>query len=382
MPTKVENRRNFLINLLFIAAVLGLIYVFLKYLFWVTAPFLLSFFFAIILQRPIRWFDKKTDKKYHTFFSIMLIILVVAIILVPLIFLFSALATKIVEFVKYLIGLASDIPTLLTTLETKLLDFGKFLPEGIYKTYSTTLTGWFDNLLADTSTVISNIDMSKITSGISSGISGVYGVVKNVPSFLIGLVIGIIAWVFFTKDYDRIVKFIQMQFPKGKKNLLVEIKQVFSKTIMKMVRAYCLIMFITFMELVLGFGIMRLIGIMENNYFVFIAIGIAIFDILPVAGSGGILIPWALFSFIMGSYQQGIGLLVIYVVISVIRQYIEPKIVGDSLGVHPLITLMGLYFGLKFFGFLGMFVVPLTVMTLKAFNDAGRIQLWKTPDRN
>lgn len=382
MPTKVENRRNFLINLLFVAAVLGLIYVFLKYLFWVTAPFLLSFFFAIILQRPIRWFDKKTDKKYHTFFSIMLIILVVAIILVPLIFLFSALATKIVEFVKYLIGLASDIPTLLTTLETKLLDFGKFLPEGIYKTYSTTITGWFDNLLADTSTVISNIDMSKITSGISSGISGVYGVVKNVPSFLIGLVIGIIAWVFFTKDYDRIVKFIQMQFPKGKKNLLVEIKQVFSKTIMKMVRAYCLIMFITFMELVLGFGIMRLIGIMENNYFVFIAIGIAIFDILPVAGSGGILIPWALFSFIMGSYQQGIGLLVIYVVISVIRQYIEPKIVGDSLGVHPLITLMGLYFGLKFFGFLGMFVVPLTVMTLKAFNDAGRIQLWKTPDRN
>lgn len=382
MPTKVENRRNFLINLLFIASVLGLIYVFLKYLFWVTAPFLLSFFFAIILQRPIRWFDKKTDKKYHTFFSIMLIILVVAIILVPLIFLFSALATKIVEFVKYLIGLASDIPTLLTTLETKLLDFGKFLPEGIYKTYSTTITGWFDNLLADTSTVISNIDMSKITSGISSGISGVYGVVKNVPSFLIGLVIGIIAWVFFTKDYDRIVKFIQMQFPKGKKNLLVEIKQVFSKTIMKMVRAYCLIMFITFMELVLGFGIMRLIGIMENNYFVFIAIGIAIFDILPVAGSGGILIPWALFSFIMGSYQQGIGLLVIYVVISVIRQYIEPKIVGDSLGVHPLITLMGLYFGLKFFGFLGMFVVPLTVMTLKAFNDAGRIQLWKTPDRN
>lgn len=382
MPTKVENRRNFLINLLFVAAVLGLIYVFLKYLFWVTAPFLLSFFFAIILQRPIRWFDKKTDKKYHTFFSIMLIILVVAIILVPLIFLFSALATKIVEFVKYLIGLASDIPTLLTTLETKLLDFGKFLPEGIYKTYSTTLTGWFDNLLADTSTVISNIDMGKITSGISSGISGVYGVVKNVPSFLIGLVIGIIAWVFFTKDYDRIVKFIQMQFPKGKKNLLVEIKQVFSKTIMKMVRAYCLIMFITFMELVLGFGIMRLIGIMENNYFVFIAIGIAIFDILPVAGSGGILIPWALFSFIMGSYQQGIGLLVIYVVISVIRQYIEPKIVGDSLGVHPLITLMGLYFGLKFFGFLGMFVVPLTVMTLKAFNDAGRIQLWKTPDRN
>ena len=92
------------------------------------------------------------------------------------------------------------------------------------------------------------------------------------------------------------------------------------------------------------------------------------------------MIPWALISFVTGNTSQGIGLLVIYVVISVIRQYIEPKIVGESLGVNPLITLAGLYFGLKLFGFLGMFVVPLGIMTLKAFNDTGRISLWKTPE--
>ena len=74
-----------------------------------------------------------------------------------------------------------------------------------------------------------------------------------------------------------------------------------------------------------------------------------------------------------------LGVIVIYITITVVRQYIEPKIVGDSLGVHPLITLMGLYFGLKLFGFLGMFIVPITVMTLKAFNDTGRIHLWTPP---
>jgi predicted PurR-regulated permease PerM len=109
---------------------------------------------------------------------------------------------------------------------------------------------------------------------------------------------------------------------------------------------------------------------------------IAVFDILPVAGSGGILLPWAVIALIRGDVKKAVGLVIIYVVITIIRQYIEPKIVGSSLGVHPLVTLIGFYVGLKLFGFIGMFIVPLLLMTLKAFNDAGRIHLWKTVDRN
>ena len=175
--------------------------------------------------------------------------------------------------------------------------------------------------------------------------------------------------------------FIQLQLPESKKNVLVEIKQVFSHTILKMIRAYLLIMFITFCELSIGFTIMSVAGIMSNSYIYLIALAICVFDILPVAGSGGILIPWAAISAIMGNVPQAIGLMVIYVVISVIRQYIEPKIVGDTLGVNPLITLAGLYFGLKLFGVLGMFIVPISLMTIKAFNDTGRIHLWKVPER-
>jgi len=381
LPQKVERRREFLINLLFFAAIIGLAYVFIKYLFWIAAPFLLTFILAIGLQKPIRKLDKKTKKKGHTFFSILFVVLTTLIVLIPLILLISALVSSISEFFKYLTDQLNDIPTFLATLEKQILDFAKFLPDGIYKSFSETLTNMFDDMIHDFSLSSIGLSFNTLKSTVTSGLSGVYGVVKNIPSILIGVVIGIIAWIFFTKDYNYIVRFIQAQLPEGKKNILVEVKQVFSKTILKMARAYGLIMLITFFELFLGFSLLSLLGVMKNSYYVFIAALIAVFDVLPVAGSGGILVPWALFSLVMGNYKQAIGLMVIYVAITLVRQYIEPKIVGDTLGVHPIITLMGLYFGLKFFGFLGMFVVPLTIMTLKAFNDTGRIQLWNTVER-
>lgn len=378
MNPKVEKRRDFLINLLYLAAILGLAYVFFKYLFWMAAPFLLTFFFAMLLQRPLRWLDKKTEKKAHTFWSIALVILSVMIIIIPLVFIFIGIGNKISDFVSYLVGQLDDIPTFLATLEKEILDLLKHLPSGLYKTLSNTVTESFTKLIQGGESATSAIDMDTIKSGLSTGISGMYSVVKNIPSVLIGIVIGFVAWIFFTKDYDKVVRFIQRQMPKDKKNTLVEFKQVFYKTILTMFRAYGLIMCITFGELLLGFSILSMLGIMKNGYFALIAAGIAIFDILPVAGSGGILIPWAIVCLVTGNYKQAIGLIIIYVVITVIRQYIEPKIVGTSLGVNPIVTLMGLYFGLKLFGFIGMFIVPITIMTLKALNDNGRISIWKT----
>lgn len=382
MTEKVKKRRDTIINVAFIAMVLGLIFFFVKYLFGVTAPFLLSFFFAVCLQRPLRWLDKKTNHKMHTFWSIALIVLVLAIIIGPVVFILSLIGKEIVNFVSFLGEQLNDLPNFLATLQNEILGLLKFLPDGIYTSVSDSITAFFSNLINDFDLSKLNIDIKSVSSGLSSGITGVYSVVKNIPSAILSLVIGIIAWIFFTKDYNHIVGFIKLQLPKGKENLLGEIKQIFSKTVLKMLRAYGLIMFITFCELFLGLSILNLTGVMDNGYVFMIAIAIAVFDILPVAGSGGILIPWAVVSVVLGNYSQAVGLIVIYVVITVIRQYIEPKIVGTSLGVHPIVTLAGLYFGLKLFGFMGMFIVPLAVMTLKAFNDAGRIHLYKTPDRN
>ena len=385
MNSKVEKRRAFLIDFAFVAVLLALIYVFFKYLFWIAAPFLLSFFFAVLLQKPLRILDKKTNHKAHSFWSIFLVVVSIAVVIVPVALILTSVFGKISAFIGYVSEQLSDISSFLSTIENWLLNAIQFLPKGIYNSVSGSITDLFDKLqpnavegAASSAGLLSSLDLGSLTSKLTSGVSNVYSVVKGVPSILIGVVIGLVAWILFTKDYDYLVRFIQNQLPDDKKGVLVEFKQVFSKTILTMFKAYGIIMCITFCELFLGFSIMSLFGIMNNGYFAIIALAIAVFDILPVAGSGGILIPWSLFSLIYGNYKQAIGLIVLYIIITVIRQYVEPKIVGTSLGVHPIVTLMGLYFGLKLFGFIGMFIVPLTVMTLKAFDDAGRISIWKT----
>jgi len=382
MNPKVAKRRDFLIDLVYVMAIIGLVYVFFKYCFVIAAPFLLSFFFAVILQRPLGWLDKKTKNKMHSFWSIVLVLLCVAIILGPVISIIATLFREIGNFISFLGEQLNDLPTFLVTLQNEILKAIKFLPDSIYTSVSENITQFFGNLINDFDVSKLGINMSSITSGLSNGISGVYSVVKNIPSILISVVIGVIAWILFTKDYKKVVKFIKLQLPDKHKNLLSETKKIFSSTILKMCRAYGLIMFITFCENFLGLTILNLIGVMKNSYVFVIAICIAVFDILPVAGSGGILIPWSLIALVTGNVGQCVGLLILYAVITVIRQYIEPKIVGDSLGVNPLVTLAGLYFGLKLFGFMGMFIVPICVMTLKAFNDAGRIHLYTPPERN
>lgn len=382
MNPKVAKRRDFLIDLVYVMAIIGLVYVFFKYCFVIAAPFLLSFFFAVILQRPLGWLDKKTKNKMHSFWSIVLVLLCVAIILGPVISIIAALFREIGNFISFLGEQLNDLPTFLVTLQNEILKAIKFLPDSIYTSVSESITQFFGNLINDFDVSKLGINMSSITSGLSNGISGVYSVVKNIPSILISVVIGVISWILFTKDYKKVVKFIKLQLPDKHKNLLSETKKIFSSTILKMCRAYGLIMFITFCENFLGLTILNLIGVMKNSYVFVIAICIAVFDILPVAGSGGILIPWSLIALVSGNVGQCVGLLILYAVITVIRQYIEPKIVGDSLGVNPLVTLAGLYFGLKLFGFMGMFIVPICVMTLKAFNDAGRIHLYTPPERN
>lgn len=382
MKESVKKRRDSIINVAYIVMVIGLVYVFVKYLFGYTAPFLIAFFFAVILQKPLRWLDKKTKNKFHGIWSILLVLVCVAIIIGPVVTILVLVGKEIAGFVSYLMGQLSDFPAFLATLQNELLDFLDFLPDGIYTSISDSITDVFSRLIDNFDLSMFNIDFKSITSGLSTGISGVFSVVKNIPYFIIGIIIGIIAWIFFTKDYNYIVNFIKLQLPDGKKNLLSEIKQIFSTTILKMIRAYGLIMFITFCEVLLGLTILNLTGIMNNRYIIIIAACIAAFDILPVAGAGGILMPWALVCVVLGNVSQAVGLMVIYVAISVIRQYLEPKIVSGSLDVHPIITLAGLYFGAKIFGVIGIFIVPLGVMTLKAFNDAGRIHLYKTPERN
>ena len=100
------------------------------------------------------------------------------------------------------------------------------------------------------------------------------------------------------------------------------------------------------------------------NYAFIISMIIAVVDILPILGAGTVILPWAIFSLLTSNYKLGIGLIVIYAIISIIRQIAEPKIVGGSLGLHPLATLASIYISVKFIGFSGIFIGPIIALLI------------------
>ena len=145
----------------------------------------------------------------------------------------------------------------------------------------------------------------------------------------------------------------------------------------KILRAYALIMLITFSEMTVGLFILSLLNVYKGGYILIIAALTALVDIFPVLGTGTVLIPWAIICFIIGKPWLGLGIAILYVCISVLRQVIEPKLVASNLGISPVLSLMGLYLGFKLFGFGGMLLTPIAFTMIKLLNDERIIHLWK-----
>ena len=146
-------------------------------------------------------------------------------------------------------------------------------------------------------------------------------------------------------------------------------------TIGKFLLSYALIITLTFVELLVGFLILGIEGAFV------IAILVAILDILPVLGTGTVLIPWMIIVFSAGNARMGAGILVLYLVITIVRNIIEPKLVGRQMGLSPIIMLPSMLVGLQLFGIIGLFVVPFGVAFIKNLNDRGVIHIFKTASK-
>ena len=208
-------------------------------------------------------------------------------------------------------------------------------------------------------------------------LTGVLSTASKVPNILVAFIVAVIACCFMTTDYKRITGFILRQLAPARRTAMLRTQTLTLSTLGKMAKAYGLIMLITFTELLLGLGLLKLIGVYKGGYIPLIAMIVAIVDILPILGSGTVLIPWAVISLFTDRVALGVGLFVVYIIISVLRQFIEPRLVAGQLGLPPIATLLGMYFGLKLFGIIGMFIVPITINILKVLNDEGILRLWK-----
>lgn len=373
--TKIEKRRRFIINTVYFAIILGLFYFFMRFAFWTCFPFILAFFIAMALQRPVNWITKKTPLKKGLVSGLAVLLALTAIMAV-----LALIGVRIVEelrgFISLITAKLDNLPVFLKQTEAWILEKIHFLPDSIETMAANSIRELFHDLETGAANGRLNIDLSIL----SSPLSGVWNTAKQIPSIFLATLISIIACCFMTADYDRLVNFVKRQLPRERREALSASKQLLFSSMFKMLRAYLLIILITFVEMTIGLGILKLAGLYESSYILAIALLTAIVDILPVLGTGTVLIPWAVYSLCTGRVGFGIGLIVIYVAISVIRQIIEPKLVAGQLGLPPVVTIVGMYIGLQLFGFIGLFLVPLTLIMLKLLNDQNLIHLWNRGD--
>ena len=366
----VEKRRAFLINFFFFALIIALGYLFLKYLFWPVFPFLTAFFFAWLFQRPVHFAQKKL-KLGRGVPSLLLVLLFLFIAIGLITLLGATIVSQIQSFFHYLDERFSSLPQMIESLKGFLNNSLGFLPDSIELAVRDSINGFLDRLINGTG---GSIDWSFL----SGPLQVTFNAAKQVPGAILSIVVSCVCCVFITIDFPRIRRFIYRQIPPEKREVFSQTKRTVLSSFGKVAKAYLLIICITFLELLIGFKILSAIGVLSDSYIIFIALAIAIIDIIPVLGTGTVLIPWALYSLIVGNYGLAAGLLVIYVLISVIRQYIEPKLVSIQLGLPPFITLLAMFFGLQVFGFIGLFLMPMLIMLVKMLSDNGVIHLWRT----
>jgi sporulation integral membrane protein YtvI len=191
------------------------------------------------------------------------------------------------------------------------------------------------------------------------------------PGVLLFAVVTVAATFYMGADVTSVNAFIARQLPASSRHYLFEAKAKLTDAGVKYVRAYLLLLTMTFAQLLIGFLILKI------PYALTLAALIALIDILPVLGVGTVLVPWAILLLVRGDTYTGVGLLLMFGIIWIIRQISEPRIVGHSVGLSPLVTLIVMYAGYHFMGFGGLFVFPLVMILLKNLHDIGVLRLWR-----
>ena len=200
-----------------------------------------------------------------------------------------------------------------------------------------------------------NSMLSSVLSGLVSTITSFVGAV---PRVLIVILVTVIASIYFSLDLEKINSYVKRNLPKRVVLWLVGFKNKFLGSLVKYLRAYLILMVITFIIMLFGFLVLGV------KYAVLFAFIVALLDALPLIGVGTVLVPWSIYQLIFGDLRLGIALIVLFVVHQVIRQFLEPKIVGKNLGIHPVMSLVLLYSGYFLLGFFGLVIIPLVSVIL------------------
>lgn len=335
----MREKKDFLLNIAYYGVILAIVWILFKFLVPVAMPFLLGYCVAILVCR-ITSKCKKVRKWIRILLTIAFYVVVGCLISYGFLEVFSSLYDGVMQLpVIY----QQDIAPAVKAVYNEITSFISQLDPELMS-----VVGVIGDALGNS--------LDKLFGVISSFVVGfVSDIVSTVPSLFISTVIMIISTFFFVVDYDRINEFFDEKAPEKWRNAIGGVKYYIRNTLLVVIRSYAIIMLLTFSELSIMF---TLCGV---KYAMVIATIIAIFDIMPVLGTGGIMLPWAIVCVILGDYTLAIELVIMYIIVTVVRNYVEPKVVGEQLGLHPLVTLISMFIGLRLFGFLGLFGLPIGI---------------------
>ena len=332
--------------ILYIVLVLIVVYLLFKlgiFLF----PFTLALFFSIMTQPFSRFLEKKLkfSQKIATIVSIVLFLVIfLGFISLSALRLSGEIYKLSINLNKY----SKEAQSLWNTAIDKIYSLLGYFPEGFDEQVKNSINGF--------------IRMG--TSKLGSFINSLINFITSIPTIILYICITILSTFFISLDKNKIMAFLEQQFPKSWIKKVYNIKREMFNVLGSYIRAQIILMTICFFELLISFNILSFLKF-NLQYPLIFSIVICIIDALPILGAGAVLLPWSLISFVTGDINLGLALIVIYFLVLSVRQMLEPKLISQNLGVHPLVTLISMYSGFKFFGVIGFLIGPVVMIILK-----------------
>ena len=349
----LSSKKSFIINIIYTVTVIGLIYFIYKFAIIYLLPFIIGLVLAYVLHKPSVKIAEKTKLKSGTVAGFMVVISYLLLLSVIFLILFFVY-TKGIGFIGNYQNAVAYIQNLFDIIEKKYSAFVDKLPEPAKQMLLSTLSGMSE----------------KAVSYMTGAISGFFtSFAKKLPAVTFSIIVTIIASCYMAHDYNAVKEFLISVIPDSKRKLFYGIKKHLINNTFMILKGYSILLCITFVELLVGFLV---IG--QKNAIV-LAFIIAFVDIFPVLGTGTVLVPWAIVSILNGNTSFGIKLIVLYEVITLLRNYLEPKVVSGKIGIPPLVTLLIMFCGLKIFGFLGMITTVISLVIIVNLYKDGVIEL-------
>ncbi len=330
------------IALFFIFALPGLLGYFM--------PFVFGFVFSLIANPVVRFLEKRIRIK-RKYGSVLIIILVIGTIVLICYGVFTVLAAGLRSFADY-------FPTMYANAAAELSSAAEHLQELLNRF---PLTQNID--LDKTGAMIGEYMAELIPNETSVLVIG--DVAKRIPDVLVGLIVGLLATYFFIADRDRLVGFIDRWAPQSVRTYTGRIYGQIRRVVGGYFKAQLQIMVVIYAVVLTG------LVLLDVRYAWLIGFGIAFLDMLPVFGTGTVLCPWAVIKLFSGNYATAAGMFVLYAVTLVVHQLVQPKLVGDSVGMDPFAALFFMFVGYRISNVTGMILAIPAGMILINLWQAG-----------